>query len=149
MEQLLHYVWRHKIFPLTALQTTSGQPVEVIDTGLPNMNAGPDFFNAKLKIDGTIWVGNVEIHTRSSDWYRHGHQLDNAYNSIILHVVGEADCEVTVLTERLFPNCYFNVPKASAVDTENCVRQRFIHLVTPFSVHFLNLPFILGCQFYR
>ena len=77
MEQLLHYVWRHKIFPLTALQTTSGQPVEVIDTGLPNMNAGPDFFNAKLKIDGTIWVGNVEIHTRSSDCNRHGHQLDN------------------------------------------------------------------------
>ena len=53
MEQLLHYVWKHKIFPLSLLQTTSGRPVEVIDPGLPNMNAGPDFFNAKLKIDGT------------------------------------------------------------------------------------------------
>ena len=51
MEQLLHYVWKHKIFPLSLLQTTSGRPVEVIDPGLPNMNAGPDFFNAKLKID--------------------------------------------------------------------------------------------------
>ena len=48
MEQLLHYVWKHKIFPLSLLQTTSGRPVEVIDPGLPNMNAGPDFFNAKL-----------------------------------------------------------------------------------------------------
>ena len=61
MEQLLHYVWKHKIFPLTPLQTTSGLPVEVIDTGLQNTHAGPDFFNAKLKIDGTLWVGNVEI----------------------------------------------------------------------------------------
>ena len=64
MEQLLHYVWKHKIFPLSLLQTTSGRPVEVIDPGLPNMNAGPDFFNAKLKIDGTLWVGNA-IENRS------------------------------------------------------------------------------------
>ena len=112
MEQLLHYVWRHKIFPLTALQTTSGQPVEVIDTGLPNMNAGPDFFNAKLKIDGTIWVGNVEIHTRSSDWYRHGHQLDNAYNSVILHVVGEADCEVTRTNGETVPQLLLQCPES-------------------------------------
>lgn len=94
MEQLLHYVWKHKIFPLTPLQTTSGLPVEVIDTGLQNTHAGPDFFNAKLKIDGTLWVGNVEIHTTSSDWYRHGHDHDKAYDSVILHVVEQADCEV-------------------------------------------------------
>ena len=54
MEHLLHYVWKHKIFPLHELQTTTGLPVEVIDTGLLNPNAGPDFFNAKLKIDGTL-----------------------------------------------------------------------------------------------
>lgn len=54
MEQLLHYVWKHKIFPLIPLQTTLGLPVEVIDAGLQNTHAGPDFFNAKLKIDGTI-----------------------------------------------------------------------------------------------
>ena len=57
MELLLHYVWKHKIFPLKMLQTTTGEPVEVIDAGLPNTNAGPDFFNAKLKIGGTLWVG--------------------------------------------------------------------------------------------
>ena len=64
MEQLLHYVWKHKIFPLMPLQTTSGQPVEVIEPGLPNIDAGPDFFNAKLKIDGTLWVVK-KIHRRT------------------------------------------------------------------------------------
>ena len=73
MEHLLHYVWKHKLFPLKVLQTTNGLPVEVIDSGLQNPNAGPDFFNAKLKIDGALWVGNIEIHTHSSDWFRHGH----------------------------------------------------------------------------
>ena len=57
MEHLLHYVWKHKLFPLKVLQTTNGLPVEVIDSGLQNPNAGPDFFNAKLKIDGALWVG--------------------------------------------------------------------------------------------
>ena len=71
MEQLIHYVWKHKLFPLTGLKTTDGQEVEVIDTGLHNHNAGPDFFNAKVKIGGTLWVGNVEIHDRASDWFRH------------------------------------------------------------------------------
>ena len=87
MEQLLHYVWKHKIFPLMPLQTTSGQPVEVIDPGLPNTDAGPDFFNAKLKINGTLWVGNVELHTQASDWFRHGHNRDTVYDNVILHVV--------------------------------------------------------------
>lgn len=56
MEQLLHYVWKHKIFPLKELKTTTGQQVEVIDTGLANTDAGPDFFNAKLKLDGVLWI---------------------------------------------------------------------------------------------
>lgn len=94
MEQLLHYVWKHKIFPLQELHTTAGLRVEVIDPGLPNRNAGPDFFNAKVKIDGTLWVGNVEIHTISSDWYRHGHDKDTAYDTVILHIATQTDCEV-------------------------------------------------------
>ena len=67
MEQLLHYVWRHKIYPLQPLRTTAGLPVEVIDPGLPNRDAGPDFFNAKVKIDRHAVVGNVEVHLRASD----------------------------------------------------------------------------------
>ena len=66
-EFILHYCWRHRLLPLQGLQTTDGRSVEVIDPGLHNDDAGPDFFNAKLKIDGMLWVGNVEIHGRSSD----------------------------------------------------------------------------------
>lgn len=111
MEQLLHYVWKHKIFPLTPLQTTSGQPVEVIDPGLPNMNAGPDFFNAKLKIDGTLWVGNVEIHTQASDWFRHGHERDKAYDNVILHIVEESDCEVYHTDGEVVPQLMLHCPE--------------------------------------
>ena len=94
MELLLNYVWKHKIFPLKMLQTATGESVEVIDAGLPNTNAGPDFFNAKLKIGGTLWVGNIEVHTLASDWMRHGHDKDAAYDNVILHVAETVDCEV-------------------------------------------------------
>lgn len=94
MEQLLHYVWRHRIYPLQPLQTTDGEELEVVDPGLPNSHAGPDFFNAKVKIGGTLWAGDVEVHDRASDWLRHGHDRDRAYDRVVLHVVGEADCDV-------------------------------------------------------
>ena len=94
MEELLHYTWRHKLLPIGELQTTDGKEVEVIDPGLHNRNAGPDFFNAKVRIDGTMWVGNVEIHLKSADWYTHGHDRDPKYNNVVLHVVCEADCDV-------------------------------------------------------
>ena len=93
MEQLLHYVWKHKLFPLTPLTTTWHQAVEVIDPGLHNRNAGPDFFNAKIKLNGTLWVGNVEIHDKASDWYVHGHDKDERYDNVILHVCGTIDVE--------------------------------------------------------
>lgn len=94
MEELLHYVWRHRIYPLSPLQTTDGQPLEVIDPGLPNPDAGPDFFNAKVKIGDMLWAGDVEVHGRASDWLRHGHDRDRAYDRVVLHVVGESDCNV-------------------------------------------------------
>ena len=95
MERLLHYTWRHKLLPLGKLTTTDGRMVEVIDPGLyNNSDAGPDFFNAKVKVDGILWVGNVEIHIKASDWYRHHHDKDSAYDSVILHVVQQADMEV-------------------------------------------------------
>ena len=94
------------------LQTTSGQPVEVIDPGLPNTNAGPDFFNAKLKIDGTLWVGNVEIHTQASDWQSHGHDRDRAYDTVILHVVEESNCDVHRTNGELVPQMVLPCPEA-------------------------------------
>lgn len=111
MEQLLHYVWKHKLFPLSQLQTTAGKPVEVIDTGLHNHHAGPDFFNAKLRIGGTLWIGNVEIHERSSDWYQHGHHRDAAYNNVILHVTGTDDSDVVTESGKQLPQMLLAVPE--------------------------------------
>ena len=111
MEQLLHFTWKHKIFPLEGLKTTTGDTVEVIDTGLPNHHAGPDFFNAKLKINGVLWVGNVEIHEKASDWFNHGHHQSPAYSNVILHVVGEADAEaVRYGSSQKIPQIVLNCP---------------------------------------
>lgn len=120
MELLLHYVWKHKIFPLKVLQTTTGEPVEVIDAGLPNTNAGPDFFNAKLKIGGTLWVGNIEVHTLASDWMRHGHDKDAAYDNVILHVAETVDCEVFRANGAPVPQLQLSCPES--------VRQRYDEL---------------------
>lgn len=94
------------------LRTTTGKPVEVIDAGLPNTNAGPDFFNAKLKIDGTLWVGNVEVHTVASDWMRHGHDKDVAYDNVILHVAETVDCEVFRANGASVPQLQLSCPES-------------------------------------
>ncbi|MDE6118851.1 MAG: DUF2851 family protein, partial [Muribaculaceae bacterium] len=94
MEELLHYVWGHRLIDPGALVTSDGRSVQIIDPGLLNPNAGPDFFNAKVKIGGRLWCGNVEVHVRASDWARHGHSSDPAYDSVILHVVQHDDCQV-------------------------------------------------------
>lgn len=110
MEALLHYVWLHRLFAPIALKTTRGESVEVLDVGLHNSDAGPDFFNAKLRIAQQLWVGNVEIHLRSSDWFRHQHETDAHYDNVILHVVGEADVEVTTLSGRTLPQLIIEIP---------------------------------------
>ena len=110
MEILLHYCWKHKIFPLRELTTTDGHAVEVIDPGLHNRHAGPDFFNAKVRINGTLWVGNVEIHEKSSDWYAHGHHHDNAYNNVILHVAEVIDADMQTSDGQFIPQMQFEVP---------------------------------------
>ncbi|MBR1469037.1 MAG: DUF2851 family protein [Prevotella sp.] len=114
MEALLHYVWKHKLWPLKPLATTRGETVEVIDPGLQNRNAGPDFFNAKVKIGQTLWVGNVEIHDRASDWNAHGHQRDAAYDNVVLHVCGEVNAEVATDSGRTLPQMQLDVPESVA-----------------------------------
>lgn len=115
MEQLLHYVWKHRMFPLGELHTTptAGEEpatVEVIDPGLHNFGAGPDFFNAKIRIGRQLWVGNVEIHLRASDWYRHHHETDPAYNNVVLHVVQMKDCEVETEDGQTLPTLELPIP---------------------------------------
>jgi hypothetical protein len=90
-EDFLHYLWRMKRFDFTDLRTTQGDSIELLDGGTPNGDAGPDFTQARIRIAGTLWVGNVEMHLRSSDWLRHAHQEDPAYENVILHVVFEED----------------------------------------------------------
>ncbi|MCM1066736.1 MAG: DUF2851 family protein [Muribaculaceae bacterium] len=95
MERLMQYVWQHRLWLPADMTTTDGRRVDVLDPGLLNTNAGPDFFNAKVRIGGRMWVGNVEIHVRASDWHRHGHHTDSAYDSVVLHVVERDDAGVT------------------------------------------------------
>ena len=123
MEQLLHYCWKHKLFPLEPLTTTDGQSVEVIDTGLHNHNAGPDFFNAKVNIGGTLWVGNVEIHDKSTDWYLHGHDHDPHYNNVVLHITGNADTEVRTANGDMVPQLVMRVPEAVERHYEELLRE--------------------------
>ncbi|MGI6232675.1 MAG: DUF2851 family protein [Prevotella sp.] len=111
-EFILHYCWKHKLLPLQHLQTTDGRTVEIIDPGLHNHNAGPDFFNAKLKIDGTLWVGNVEIHDRSNDWYLHGHDKDPLYDNVILHVARVVDRAVVTEKGTSLPQMQLDAPES-------------------------------------
>lgn len=90
-EEFLFYLWKYRLYDGKDLFTTTGEPLEVIRPGEHNTDSGPDFFNARIKIGETQWAGNIEIHMRSGDWQRHGHQHDKAYDSIILHVVYRDD----------------------------------------------------------
>ena len=110
MEQLLHYIWKHRIMPLHELRTTDGRAVEIIDPGLHNTHSGPDFFNAKLRIDGTMWMGNVEIHERSADWFMHSHDQDPAYNNVVLHVASVIDADVVTADGSRPPQMELHVP---------------------------------------
>lgn len=102
-EEFLHYIWQFRLYDLTALQTTGGQTIEVLHCGFPNKNAGPDFTNAKIIIDGTTWAGQVEVHIKSSDWNAHQHQNDNAYENVVLHVVLEHDVEISRRDGTILP----------------------------------------------
>ncbi|GGW71421.1 uncharacterized protein DUF2851 [Winogradskyella epiphytica] len=93
-EDVLHYIWKHKAFESSNLKTTDGEDVAIVQLGQHNHNAGPDFFNARIRIGEQLWAGNVEIHIKSSDWYVHNHEIDKAYDNVILHVVWEHDTEI-------------------------------------------------------
>lgn len=93
-EDLLYFMWRHNKLPTKRLCTTNNETVAIIAAGTQNWHAGPDFFNAKVEIDGQLWAGNVEMHLRSSDWYVHHHETDENYDNVILHVVWEDDIAV-------------------------------------------------------
>ncbi|NNK17845.1 MAG: DUF2851 family protein [Maribacter sp.] len=93
-EDLLQFIWKYKKLQLEQMVTTNNEALVVLDVGLHNLQAGPDFFNAKINIDGQLWAGNVEIHKNASDWYAHHHEGDSNYENVILHVVWKDDMTI-------------------------------------------------------
>lgn len=122
MELLLHYVWQQGLFDQLRLATTAGQPVEVVRRGMYNHHAGADFQGAHLRIGGQLWVGDVEVHQRSSDWVAHGHEGDKAYNSVVLHVAECVDTEVRTQAGAIVPQVEIAVPTA--------LRRNYEHLIS-------------------
>lgn len=109
-EILLHYIWEHCLWAGYEQQTTDGRSVEILSVGEHNRDAGPDYSHARVKIDGREWAGNIEIHVCSSDWEKHRHHLDKAYDTVILHVVRTADKPVYNSRGELIPQCELQYP---------------------------------------
>ncbi|WMN07095.1 DUF2851 family protein [Marivirga arenosa] len=93
-EDFLHYVWRYQKFDNKNLLTTQKLSLKIIKTGFPHTDSGPDFKQAKIRIDDIEWNGAVEIHIKSSDWNRHEHQHDESYQNVVLHVVWQNDLAI-------------------------------------------------------
>ncbi len=110
-EKLLHFIWQHKLFFQNRLITTDGQEIEVLDVGKLNSDAGPDFFNAKVKIGETTWAGNIEIHINASDWEKHKHHTNKAYDSVILHIVAVSDKSIQRTNGEEIPQAVLQFPK--------------------------------------
>ncbi|MBO4654328.1 MAG: DUF2851 family protein [Bacteroidales bacterium] len=103
-EELLQYLWQHQIFQHNGLRTTDGREIHIISPGMMHHDAGPDFKQAVIRLDDIIWAGDVEIHVNGSDWYRHRHQQDEKYSSVILHVVYNADMEIIRKDKEFIPS---------------------------------------------
>lgn len=114
MEKVLQYMWKNRIWGDNEKTLTDGREITLLDQGVLNTDAGPDFFNAKIKIDDVEWVGNVEIHTKASDWFRHNHDKDLAYDNIILHVVAVDDAVVRRADGSKIPQLHLPLSKAFA-----------------------------------
>ena len=102
-EEFINYIWQYQQFTKTNLLTTDGQALTVLNVGFYNQDAGPDFSNARLVIAGIEWAGNVEIHSKASDWFLHHHEINDAYENVVLHVVWEADKPVFRKDGTLIP----------------------------------------------
>lgn len=109
-EIVLHYIWEHCLWAGFEQRTTDGRSVEILSVGEHNRDAGPDYSHARVRIDGKEWVGNIELHVCATDWVKHRHHLDKAYDSVILHVVRTADKPVYNSRGELVPQCELQYP---------------------------------------
>lgn len=111
MEEVYQYLWQHRMWHWAGTRLVDGRSFELLDPGRLNRDAGPDFFNGKIKIEGTEWAGNIEIHVKASDWYRHGHDKDPAYANVVLHVVALDDARVARPDGAEVPQVVMTFPK--------------------------------------
>jgi len=124
-EEFLHYIWKYKLFKNQNLKTQNQEKLEIINQGIHNFDAGPDFLNARIKIDKTIWAGNVEIHINSSDWYKHNHQEDKAYDNVILQVVSNYDKDVFRTDGQLIPTLVIEFEKKLLNNYEYLIKNEY------------------------
>ncbi|MEN8118192.1 MAG: DUF2851 family protein [Bacteroidota bacterium] len=110
-EEFLQYIWENRLFNSDKLQTTEKEKVEILNPGKRNTDSGPDFFNARIKIDETIWAGNIEIHKKSSDWQKHNHQADKAYDNVVLHVIEINDFTIKRSNGENIPTLILTYPE--------------------------------------
>ncbi len=103
-EEFIAYLWKHRLLRGYPMKTVCGNSIEIISPGQENLNSGPDFLAAVVRIDGTIWAGNVEIHVQSSHWFLHNHHKDQAYMNIILHVIYSCDKIITDDQGKIIPH---------------------------------------------
>jgi len=109
-EDFLHYIWQYSLYK-TPLKLSDNTIIDVLFCGEHNHNAGPDFLNAKIKINNVTWVGNVEIHIKASDWIKHNHQNNKMYNNVVLHVVLQNDIAIKHLNGEIIPTVILDYPK--------------------------------------
>ncbi|MGB6153655.1 MAG: DUF2851 family protein [Pricia sp.] len=130
-EDLLHFIWKYKKIQLDDMVGTQNESIVVLDVGTHNYLAGPDFFNAQVKIDGQLWAGNVEIHLKSSDWYAHNHERDFNYNNVILHVVWDDDATVFRSDNSEIPTLELQnyIPKALLDAYQNLFDKSDVHFI--------------------
>jgi hypothetical protein len=129
-EEFLHYLWKYSLYDSEKLFDNEGNKIEVLNPGEYNRDSGPDFFNARLRIAGMEWAGNVEIHIRASDYDNHKHNLDPAFDNVILHVVAENDRKV------------FNSKGEEVLAAELIFDSRLYNKY----ITLINNPFIIACQ---
>ncbi|MGM5470686.1 DUF2851 family protein [Flavobacteriaceae bacterium LMO-SS05] len=134
-EEFLHYIWKHKKLDVRNLKTTKNEPIEIISVGQHNLNSGPDFFNAQLKLGHQLWAGNVEIHIKSSDWFVHNHEQDKAYDNVILHVVWEHNIDIHRKDNSEIPT----------LELKNCVDS---HLLVNYNNLFSKQNKWINCEYH-
>ncbi|HVT86479.1 MAG TPA: DUF2851 family protein [Chitinophagaceae bacterium] len=96
-ERLLQFIWQFQYFNNKELTTTADEKLQIIIPGQFNHNQGPDFLHSTIRVGSTKWIGNIELHLKTSDWKRHHHEKDKNYNNVILHVVWENDTEESLI----------------------------------------------------